>query len=131
MPEGLQRSDKKCGTVGFVKRGLFRALCDMDGPTPCCYKDKCVNKTQDQCSCSSCFDMRRRIHAEYAIWRPVNKQCEPKKLSVPEICHLLENSTLYFVGDSLVRHVYTALLLHVTGNDVTGAFAKNIPKSRY
>ena len=133
MPEGLQREDRRCGNVSFVhkggfQKGSFRALCDVGGPTPCCRNNVCVASAQRHCVCPTCLDMRSRVHAEYATWRPTQRQCAPQKWSVPQICRLLENSTIYFMGDSLVRHLYTALLLLVSGNDVTGAQAKSIPK---
>ena len=135
MPPGLQRADGRCGNVDFLKRGgfqnaVFRALCDAEGPTPCCYNGTCVNRTQDQCVCADCLDMRSRIEAEHATWLPAQAQCRRRKLSVAEMCRLLANSTIVFKGASLVRHLYTGFLLTVTGNDIAGAQAKNIPKGK-
>ena len=135
MPPGNQRPDKKCGNIGWGDlniKGLrwFRALCDPDGDNPCCYNNKCVNKTMEECRCTNCLDMRRPVQAEYATWQPVHPSCKPKNWTVAEVCRLLANSTLFFLGDSFVRHVYTALLLAVTGNDVTGAHKKDIPDGK-
>lgn len=135
MPPGNQRPDKKCGNIGWGDlniKGLrwFRALCDPDGDNPCCYNNKCVNKTMEECRCTNCLDMRRPVQAEYATWQPVHPSCKPKNWTVAEVCRLLANSTLFFLGDSFVRHVYTALLLTVTGNDVTGAHRKNIAEGK-
>ena len=38
-----------------------------------------------------------------------------------QVCSLLQGATLYFIGDSYVRHVFTALLLAARGNELSGA----------
>ena len=125
-PRGLQRPDRRCGDVEVLPP-WFRALCDPDGDTPCCYGNTCVNRTEDQCKCTNCLDLRAPVQAEYATWRPEDERCELRALSAGEMCALLGKSTLYFIGDSLVRHVYTAFLLAVSGNGETGAFREDIP----
>ncbi|XP_076448488.1 uncharacterized protein LOC143285145 [Babylonia areolata] len=127
MPRGLQRKDGLCGNVTFPKRAWFRAMCDTEGDKPCCYHNRCTNRSMDQCVCPECYDMRNPLHAEYARWRPSNQLCQVDEMSVEEICHLLRNTTIFFVGDSFTRHVYTAFLLAVRGNPITGAFSKKTP----
>ncbi|XP_070192852.1 uncharacterized protein [Littorina saxatilis] len=129
LPKGVQRTDKQCGNISIsVKNKWTRALCDSEGNTPCCYENHCVNKLPAECACSNCFDLRIPVHAEYSDWLPVDPVCKPQNWSVEDICRLLEPSTLYFIGDSFIRHVYTALLLAARGNDVTGAFASKMPQ---
>ena len=132
IPKGVQRPDKKCGNVNVGTGGMlhfFKGLCDPDGDVPCCYDYHCVNRTKEQCDCDTCQDMRKPIHAEYATWRPDDPACAPRNWTSEEICRLLHNSTIHFIGDSLVRHVFTAFLLAVRGNFESGAFRANIPKS--
>ncbi|KAK7480088.1 hypothetical protein BaRGS_00028648 [Batillaria attramentaria] len=130
MPEGLDRADKKCGNVGLPGvSGWIRALCDADGDTPCCYDNVCVNKSTEQCKCSNCVDLRQVIHAEHATWRPDDPSCQMQQMSVKEMCQLLGGVRLYFIGDSLVRQLYTAFLLALRGNEMTGALRDDTPKN--
>ncbi|PVD36281.1 hypothetical protein C0Q70_03259 [Pomacea canaliculata] len=126
IPTNLQRPDKLCGNVTFPNV-VYRALCDPNGDTPCCYNNVCTNKTQHQCTCTDCRDTRQPIHAEYATWRPSDPTCQLRHLSHNEICELLDGATLYFIGDSFVRHVFTAFLLAARNNETHGAMAKNTP----
>ncbi|PVD36284.1 hypothetical protein C0Q70_03262 [Pomacea canaliculata] len=126
IPTNLQRPDKLCGNVTFPKIP-FRALCDPNGDTPCCYNNVCANKTQHQCTCTNCYDIRRIIDAEYATWRPSDPTCQLRHLSQNEICELLDGATLYFIGDSFVRHVFTAFLLAARNNETHGAMGPRTP----
>ena len=113
------------GTLGW-----FRALCDSEGATPCCYNHVCVNKTMDQCTCPDCIDMRRPLHAEYSTWQPTDAACRPRDMRTDEMCQFLGQANLTFIGDSLVRHLYTAFVLLMTGDDQAGAFKPNIPAGK-
>ena len=84
----------------------------------------------EECTCANCLDMRRPIQAEYADWRPVDPSCKPQNWPLDEVCRLLANSTVYFIGDSFIRHFYTAFLMTVTGNDVTGALKESTPDGK-
>ncbi|PVD36283.1 hypothetical protein C0Q70_03261 [Pomacea canaliculata] len=126
IPTNLQRADKLCGNVTFPKIP-FRALCDPNGDTPCCYNNFCANTTQHQCTCSDCYDTRRPIDAEYATWRPSDPTCQVRHLSQNETCELLDGATLYFLGDSFVRHVFTAFLLAARNNETHGAMGPRTP----
>ena len=119
------RSDKRCGNLTDGRR-WFRALCDEEGDTPCCFNNVCVNKTASQCTCSACYDLRRTVVAEHATWRPADATCETVAwLSVEEMCRLLKEWRLVLIGDSLMRHVYRALLMEVRV-DEGGALKRNV-----
>ena len=141
MPPGLQRSDRKCGNLSFLGDSSeagskstahwFRALCDADGDTPCCYHNQCVGDvSEEQCTCDQCIDMRRPpLQAEYATWRPWEPACGDVSgmMLVNDMCSLLEGATVYVIGDSMVRHIFTALLMAVRNDPVSGAFRKSMP----
>ncbi|XP_050409892.1 uncharacterized protein LOC130010307 [Patella vulgata] len=129
LPPTLQRKDKKCGNVNFLKTGRhFRALCDQYGSTPCCYNNTCVAKEVEECRCKNCFDTRQSLHAEYADWLPSDKGCHLRKYNNRTACQLLAGRTILFSGDSLMRHMYTSLLLLLRNNTFDGAMKKNVTK---
>ena len=64
----------------------FRALCDEDGPTPCCFKNTCVAKPKVECTCTECYDTRSKMHAEYAEWKPENDQYKLHNFSASLLC---------------------------------------------
>ncbi|KAK7497207.1 hypothetical protein BaRGS_00011501 [Batillaria attramentaria] len=126
-----KREDKQCRTVTFPgATSWWRALCDKDGDTPCCYDNVCVNRSRESCTCSNCLDLRQVIQAELSTWVPVEPACRVRSLSVEEICRILDTATIYFIGDSLTRHTYTAFLLAVRGNELTGAMLNNTPPGK-
>ncbi|XP_059142496.1 uncharacterized protein LOC131930126 [Physella acuta] len=110
FPAGLQRDDMKCGDVNFPGLWWGRAVCNPSGSTPCCWEKTCVAKSVEHCRCPRCYDMRQQIHAELATWVPDNPRCQVKLLSRQEVCLLLANLTIYFVGDSLMRQVALSVL---------------------
>ena len=118
LPYELQREDAKCGNVSFDELEgrmnqlhWFRALCDPEGETPCCYENKCVARETRECRCETCYDMRQTIDAEFSEWKPRRADCHVTRLGSPEsVCHVLKNMTIYFIGDSFVRHLYISLL---------------------
>ncbi|XP_070205342.1 uncharacterized protein [Littorina saxatilis] len=123
LPLNLEREDGLCGNITFPHPNeKWRAICDPDGPTPCCYKTACVSKPVKDCACDGCYDMRAHIHAEFSAWRTEDARCQPKKMSVEEACKVLKGSTVYFMGDSLVCHFYAAFLIAARGDDQDGAF---------
>ncbi|XP_071119628.1 uncharacterized protein [Haliotis cracherodii] len=122
VPNSLQRHDSRCGNIGYTNVTTFlRAICSPTGPTPCCYNFKCVKKTEAQCRCKNCWDIRQQIHAEYSTWIPSDPRCQPRQYSAKQSCQLLDGGTIRFLGDSLVRHIYTGLLMTVRGNFKDGA----------
>ncbi|GFR93448.1 hypothetical protein ElyMa_004378500 [Elysia marginata] len=118
LPYDLQRPDRNCGNITF--EGLsgmmndllwFRALCDPDGDFPCCYNNKCESLPVDECRCNDCYDIRQRIHAEFASWVPSDPTCQIHHFTgEQDTCLLLKNMTIYIIGDSFLRHVYISLL---------------------
>ncbi|XP_067678207.1 uncharacterized protein [Haliotis asinina] len=132
FPSNYQRSDGLCGNVthtGSKTAEWIRALCDPKGTTPCCFNNKCVLKSVEECVCPDCYDTRNQKHAEYSTWIPSDPEYGYKEHSPQAACTILKGSTILFVGDSLVRHVYTAMLLVVTGNMKDGAMNDNVPQN--
>ncbi|XP_067654296.1 uncharacterized protein [Haliotis asinina] len=127
----LQRSDGKCFNLANEGNNWYRALCDPDGPTPCCFGNRCVNKTFNDCKCPDCHDLRHLVHAEYSTWQPKDSRCMVKNFTAEEACRLLEGATVVFVGDSLARHLYTLLLTVVAGNGHDGAIDSSATKDIY
>ncbi|ESO85276.1 hypothetical protein LOTGIDRAFT_167849 [Lottia gigantea] len=121
LPITYQRADKKCGNVTFDHRLYFRAICDRDGATPCCYNNQCVNRTVEQCRCPNCYDLRDVITPEYADWIPTDPRCAVKKIDYKDACELLSGYTLTFLGDSIIRQIYTAFLIYIRNNYIDGA----------
>ncbi|GFO10412.1 hypothetical protein PoB_003691700 [Plakobranchus ocellatus] len=114
IPLSLQRNDGKCGNISFkgTKMHHYRALCDPEGSTPCCHNNHtCVAFSQAQCVCDGCYDMRRSVHAELATWVPRDKTC---KLNIytgeEDLCPVLKNTVIHFVGDSYIRQFFIAFL---------------------
>ncbi|XP_071099495.1 uncharacterized protein [Haliotis cracherodii] len=128
LPKSMQRRDGKCGNVAYENLHYFRALCNPEGATPCCYGDTCINKTPDDCKCPNCFDLRNEIYAEYSTWEPEDSRCQVKNFTAQQACDLLQGLTITFVGDSLMRHVYTAMLMVLSNNGVDGALKAGTPK---
>ncbi|CAH1791813.1 unnamed protein product [Owenia fusiformis] len=127
ITQTLDRIDGRCGDMSLLKETFsryivydpgdvklrMRALCDPDGPTPCCYKNHCVNLPVNQCQCDNCYDMRQRHHAELSQWVPVNPKCHVKHYSPNEACGILTKvfDHIVVMGDSLMRHVFSSLLV--------------------
>ena len=116
LPATLDRTDQKCGNVTFDNLSSkfhhllwFRALCNPKGANPCCKNGRFTAASEEQCRCKECYDLRQQIQAEYSRWIPSDSKCQPKEFSHMEACKLLNGSTLFFIGDSFVRHIYLAL----------------------
>ncbi|XP_067652984.1 uncharacterized protein [Haliotis asinina] len=122
VPKSMQRRDGKCGNVAYINLNYFRALCNPEGATPCCYGYRCTNKSADECKCPKCYDFRNEIHAEYSTWEAGDPRCQVKNFTVQETCDLLHGLTIAFIGDSLMRNLYTALMLMLNNYDGKGVF---------
>ncbi|CAH1786548.1 unnamed protein product [Owenia fusiformis] len=120
----LQRDDDQCGnthlytetyfqTLFNTRPVNFRALCDPDGPKPCCYDNICMDKSTLECQCDRCYDLRQEIHAELADWVPDNNQCQVQEFNPQEACDVITKRFNHIVvmGDSLMRHVMAGLLI--------------------
>lgn len=111
LPATLQRDDKKCGNLNFPNHQWHRAVCNPIGATSCCKNNVCVNETVQECACNECYDMRQSIHAEFAVWTPDNASCKLQQFKTEEdVCRVLQNKTVYFIGDSFMRQLYTSML---------------------
>lgn len=71
------------GTIS-VNQGpkWFRALCNPDGDSPCCFENKCVSKPLESCRCEHCFDVRQQVHAELSTWVPTDPSCTVSKKKI-------------------------------------------------
>ncbi|XP_055955694.1 uncharacterized protein LOC130012266 [Patella vulgata] len=118
IPRNLSRSDGKCGNITFsnTKFGVYRALCDPSGPTPCCYEGYCVSKSVQDCKCEDCFDVRQRIQAESSIWIPSDHRCHVEDFDSETACDILKDSTIFFSGNSLLRQIFMALTMILRGD---------------
>uniref|UniRef100_A0A2C9LMZ2 Uncharacterized protein n=1 Tax=Biomphalaria glabrata TaxID=6526 RepID=A0A2C9LMZ2_BIOGL len=111
IPGVLERKDKRCGNVDLEGNPYYRALCEPEGETPCCFSYTCVNKTIYQCQGPWALDVRQVFQAEFATWIPDDPTCKMLDLrSEKQICQVLDNVTIYFVGESLTRMLYMSLL---------------------
>ncbi|KAH9508829.1 hypothetical protein Btru_050159 [Bulinus truncatus] len=123
IPTGLERNDSKCGNLSYEDLDLFRAVCNPNGDTPCCYNNKCVNKTVAQCQCEDSYDFRRNIYAELADWTPNDPMCELLQFKTKEdVCDVVRNATIFFVGESYLRQIYVSLLAVFEENDSSNVF---------
>ncbi|CAG5114602.1 unnamed protein product [Candidula unifasciata] len=128
----LQHKDNICGNVmhGATNRGItqFRALCDPNGSTPCCFENKCVFKTVEQCRCKNCFDLRQKLHAELSTWIPAEPTCKITMFAGEEdSCKVMKDMTIYFIGDSFIRQLYIAVLSLMRRNKPYGPFINGTP----
>ncbi|XP_014662182.1 PREDICTED: uncharacterized protein LOC106805193 [Priapulus caudatus] len=107
------------------------ALCEPDGPTPCCHEGRCRNMAAAECRCESgnCFDLRREILAELAYWQPRESTCKMQRFSPRKACTLLRVNgvRLVVMGDSMLRKMYQALMIILRDNALTGSLAVNTP----
>ncbi|XP_071078780.1 uncharacterized protein [Haliotis cracherodii] len=83
--------------------------------------------TMSQCQCRNCYDIRQQVHAEFATWQASDERCQPKLYTAEQACALLKNGTILVVGDSFQRHLFSAILLILRGNNTQGALGKKTP----
>ncbi|KAK7005211.1 hypothetical protein BgiMline_006773 [Biomphalaria glabrata] len=101
----------KYGNVNLADNRYFRALCEPEGETPCCFNYICVNKTVDQCQGPWAFDIRQQIQTEFATWIPDDPTCKVVDVTSEDTaCQVLNNLTIYFIGESLTRQLYISVL---------------------
>ena len=99
------------------RRGMFRAVCNPHGDTPCCYGNQCVDRTPDQCSCPDCIDVRKKLHADFARFVLEDEACSLKTYSPDDVCRVLEDVEIKFVGDSLIDQLYLSTLILLKGGE--------------
>ncbi|CAG5114981.1 unnamed protein product, partial [Candidula unifasciata] len=132
IPASYQRADGKCGDVAYERSPQyphmwFKSICNPKGDTPCCHTNRCINVSETDCRCPTCYDERQSIHAEYAQWKPEDDRCMVKNFTSVEACSLLNGTTLHFVGDSFIRHVFAAMVILLTNNP-EGAIKASSPQ---
>ncbi|BFZ16797.1 hypothetical protein BsWGS_19836 [Bradybaena similaris] len=132
IPPSYQRSDGRCADVAYENSPLyvhmwFKAICNPKGDTPCCHTNKCVNLTEADCRCPTCYDERQAINAEYAQWKTEDDRCQVKNFTAQEACTVLSGTNLNFVGDSFIRHVFVAMVIVLTNNP-EGALKESTPQ---
>uniref|UniRef100_A0A0B7A549 Uncharacterized protein n=1 Tax=Arion vulgaris TaxID=1028688 RepID=A0A0B7A549_9EUPU len=132
IPLTYQRDDGRCGDVPYkdsplYKHMWFKAICNAKGVTPCCKFNRCVASTEEDCRCPTCYDERQAVHAEYAQWTPNDERCGIKNFTKEEACKMLNGTTIHFVGDSFIRHVFVAIVLLLT-NEIDGVLKNSTPQ---
>ncbi|XP_046574706.1 uncharacterized protein LOC124282728 isoform X2 [Haliotis rubra] len=127
VPKPMQRRDGKCGNVAYENVYYIRALCNPEGATPCCYVNRCRNKSPNDCKCPNCYDLRNEIHAEYSTWEPEDSRCQVKNFTAQQACDLLQGLKIAVIGNSFMRHLYTALLLLLNNYDSKRVFRAGKP----
>ncbi|KAH9507552.1 hypothetical protein Btru_051433 [Bulinus truncatus] len=114
------------GNVNYEDLGWFRAVCNPNGATPCCFNNMCVNKTVQECQCTECYDFRPKVYAELADWIPDDPTCRFLQYkSKEQVCDVLKNVTVYFIGDSFLRQIYISLLGFLEKSNSTNIFVDN------
>ena len=62
--------------------------------------------------------MRTDIHADYATYTLDNPSCEMEKYtSVGDVCSVLKDTTIHFVGDSFIEQMYATTLAYLKGGE--------------
>ena len=140
-PTNLYHGDMRCGKKYPLPRLLrtnntklyaldIPSQCEHFSDTPCCRDDiGWCGQGDTFCNCPTCVNYSSLIYAELSSWTPRNN-CKIKKLFSNDTCWFLDKhfSSVTFIGDSLVRHTFSALLIHLTQDRVYGALRANQSK---
>ena len=135
FPRTFIRSDGRCGRKFPPVPNLKKAgsVCDAYSTKPCCNEDegRC-GSTDKYCTCKNCTDFSQYLPAEIAKWNTWNEKCRMKEFNHVEACSFFSDhiSEMLFVGDSLTRHIFTALALLLTNDTTKGALSikKNVKR---
>lgn len=122
----LIQKDGKCGTRNPV--GSVQSQCNATSSSPCCneIKGECGNG-KENCDCLyNCVNYKTLVQAEFMEWK--DKHCPLKEFDAISSCEFLQSrfSSITFIGDSLVRHMFSALLIHLTDDLAYGALRHNL-----
>ena len=128
LPTTLCRRDLRCGGKPFLhtsSRFEYRlaAICDVTSSRPCCsHKRNLCGIGPDFCTCNHCTDFRHEISAEMYEWTPPNG-CTFTQFSSKEACSVMSEKIfrLVLIGDSLVRHLFNALMILFTNDSERGS----------
>lgn len=131
IPIMLHRSDLRCGGKPFLLHSphfgyQLPAPCDVKGSAPCCnHVTKWCGVDRDHCNCYRCTDFRKEISAELFDWIPTLNGCKFTNFTSDEACSLMSNriSSLVLIGDSLVRHLFNALMILFTNDHQRGSLS--------
>ncbi|XP_066935854.1 uncharacterized protein [Clytia hemisphaerica] len=138
-PAQLYHGDLRCGTMYPLPRLVRKqntqifmsdiiSQCNSYSQAPCCRNDiGWCGEGEFFCRCETCLNYRNIIQTELYDWKHKLKCIKPK-LVKKETCDFLANqfTSVTFIGDSLVRHVFSSLLIQLTEDPQTGALKPNL-----
>ena len=133
IPTVLHRNDLRCGGKPFFLHSpqfgyQLPALCDVKGSAPCCnHVTKWCGIDRGHCNCDRCTDFRKEISAELFDWIPMLNGCQFTNFTSEEACSLMSDkiSRLVLIGDSLVRHLFNALMILFTNDHQRGSLSSS------
>lgn len=138
-PQRLFHGDLRCGPIFPLPRKTrnknrpfvldVQAQCDTNSENYCCHGNTgWCGHGEKFCNCPSCINYKSFISAELAQWLPVNG-CRVTNFTQFSACESISKriSSVTFIGDSLVRHFFSAMLIILTNDPLHGALKFNIP----
>lgn len=150
-PRQVWREDGRCGDKFPLPRrqaqhGNFymhmdvTSQCSPTSTEPCCRHDEGRCGTGPAfCACEHhCEDYTGYFNAAFSAWVPLDSKCyaEAEPLVVESgdtMCEEMADtfSSTTFIGDSLVRHIFSASLIHLSNDLHTGALKANLSQQTY
>lgn len=141
-PEDLFRNDSKCGKKYPFSRLIRRNSTSLSYPDissqcnplnnlTCCNENKGLcGKGPRFCDCNGCIDYTRYLNAELSQWQS-DLQCPLYEPTSYGSCSFLATkfTSVTFIGDSLVRHVFSAFLMLLTGDLKYGALKHRLKQT--
>ena len=138
-PERLFHGDRRCGPLFPLPRKVrnpsrpyvldVQSQCDTESNNYCCHGNTGWCGHGDKfCDCPSCINYKSFISAELAQWQPL-KGCHVKNFTQSSACESMSRgiSSVTFVGDSLVRHFFSAMVILLTNDPLHGALKFTTP----
>lgn len=138
-PERLFHGDLRCGPLFPLPRKVrnpsrpyvldVQSQCDTESNNYCCQGNMGWCGHGDKfCDCPSCINYKSFISAELAQWQPLNG-CHVKNFTQSSACESMSRaiSSVTFVGDSLVRHFFSAMVILLTNDPLYGALRFTTP----
>ena len=107
-----------------------KAECDPSSTRPCCNEQtgECGNG-KEYCNCiPHCTDYNHIIQPEFANW--IETYQPITNYTMEFTCKFLQDtfSEITFIGDSLVRHLFSAFLIHLTNDTQYGALKHTLSR---